>query len=178
MIRFNKRCYDRRRLTEGGIKHIDLFYEDGGNPSEDILQRFLKICEITKARNQSLALHGQCKMREPNFGQDTSFRRLFSLLDRRLHYAVSTVNKRLQAYLPVVCIYHWGDFTHSRSHDGLRRHLSRPSALPNSGLKHEPAASIVWPSESTKETVARVASVTFVCPPPPPPARACSVSAL
>lgn len=51
VIRFNKRCYDRRRLTEGGIKHVDLFYEDGGNPSEDILQRFLKICENTKARN-------------------------------------------------------------------------------------------------------------------------------
>eukprot|EP00752_Nemacystus_decipiens_P011268 g10014.t1 len=51
VIRFNKRCYDRRRFTEGGIKHIDLFYEDGGNPSEEILQRFLKICENTKARN-------------------------------------------------------------------------------------------------------------------------------
>lgn len=51
VIRFNKRCYDRRRLTEGGIKHVDLFYEDGGNPSEEILQRFLKICENTKARS-------------------------------------------------------------------------------------------------------------------------------
>lgn len=49
VIRFNKRCYDRRRFTERGIKHVDLFYEDGGNPSEEILQRFLKICENTKA---------------------------------------------------------------------------------------------------------------------------------
>lgn len=49
VVRFNKKCYDRRRLTEGGIKHIDLFYEDGGNPSEEILQRFLKICENVKA---------------------------------------------------------------------------------------------------------------------------------
>ena len=58
VIRFNKRCYDRRRLTEGGIKHVDLFYEDGGNPSEEILQRFLKICENTKARNcKRVALH-------------------------------------------------------------------------------------------------------------------------
>lgn len=49
VVRFNKRCYDRRRFTEGGISHVDLFYVDGGNPSEEILQRFLKICETTKA---------------------------------------------------------------------------------------------------------------------------------
>lgn len=55
VIRFNKRCYDRRRLTEGGIKHVDLFYEDGGNPSEEILERFLEICENTKARNCNVA---------------------------------------------------------------------------------------------------------------------------
>ncbi|CAM9234495.1 unnamed protein product, partial [Choristocarpus tenellus] len=43
VIRFNKKCYDRRRFTEAGIKHFDLFYVDGGNPSEEILQRFLRI---------------------------------------------------------------------------------------------------------------------------------------
>lgn len=48
VIRFNKKCYDRRRFTESGIKHFDLFYEDGGNPTEEILQRFLRICEETK----------------------------------------------------------------------------------------------------------------------------------
>lgn len=55
VIRFNKRCYDRRRFTEVGIKHVDLFYEDGGNPTEEILQRFLKICENTKARKTLFA---------------------------------------------------------------------------------------------------------------------------
>lgn len=48
VIRFNKKCYDRRRFTEGGIKHHDLFYEDGGNPTEDIWKRFLCICEETQ----------------------------------------------------------------------------------------------------------------------------------
>lgn len=48
VIRFNKKCYDRRRFTESGIKHFDLYYEDGGNPTEEILQRFLRICEETK----------------------------------------------------------------------------------------------------------------------------------
>ena len=45
MIRFNKKCYDRRKFTDNGIRHVDLFYEDGGNPTEDILLRFLRICE-------------------------------------------------------------------------------------------------------------------------------------
>lgn len=49
VIRFNKRCYDRRRFVDGGIKHVDLFYEDGGNPAEEILQKFLRICEGNKA---------------------------------------------------------------------------------------------------------------------------------
>ncbi|CAM9444290.1 unnamed protein product [Ectocarpus sp. 12 AP-2014] len=62
VVRFNKRCYDRRRFTEGGIRHVDLFYVDGGNPSEEILQKFLKICETTKASDAAygaIAVH--CK---------------------------------------------------------------------------------------------------------------------
>lgn len=27
---------------------MDLYYEDGGNPSEELLQRFINICEHTK----------------------------------------------------------------------------------------------------------------------------------
>ncbi|CAN0531429.1 unnamed protein product, partial [Ectocarpus sp. 8 AP-2014] len=41
---------------------VDLFYVDGGNPSEEILQRFLKICETTKASDAAcgaIAVH--CK---------------------------------------------------------------------------------------------------------------------
>ena len=29
MIRFNKKCYDRRKFLDNGINHVDLFYEDG-----------------------------------------------------------------------------------------------------------------------------------------------------
>lgn len=48
-------------FVAAGIKHVDLFYRDGGNPSEAILQRFLKICEDTKARTRALvAVLGVC----------------------------------------------------------------------------------------------------------------------
>lgn len=38
VVRFNKKCYDRNVFLRGGIHHVDLFYEDGGNPTDAILQ--------------------------------------------------------------------------------------------------------------------------------------------
>jgi cell division cycle 14 len=38
IVRFNSKCYDRAVFTAAGIRHVDLYYEDGGNPSEAILQ--------------------------------------------------------------------------------------------------------------------------------------------
>lgn len=38
VIRFNKKCYDRNIFVRAGIHHVDLFYEDGGNPTDSILQ--------------------------------------------------------------------------------------------------------------------------------------------
>lgn len=56
VIRFNKKCYDRNIFTRGGIRHVDLFYEDGGNPTDDILQAFLRTCE-----NETGAIAVHCK---------------------------------------------------------------------------------------------------------------------
>lgn len=44
IVRFNKKCYDRAIFVRNGIRHYDLYYEDGGNPTEAILQvRFLVV---------------------------------------------------------------------------------------------------------------------------------------
>lgn len=56
IIRFNSKCYDKSVYTSAGIKHVDLYYEDGGNPTENILQSFLQICESEKG---AFAVH--CK---------------------------------------------------------------------------------------------------------------------
>lgn len=45
IVRFNNKCYDRTVFTAAGIRHVDLFYEDGGNPTESILQAFLQLSE-------------------------------------------------------------------------------------------------------------------------------------
>jgi cell division cycle 14 len=56
IVRFNSKCYDRNVFIQNGIRHVDLFYEDGGNPSDAILQAFLQICEHEKG---AIAVH--CK---------------------------------------------------------------------------------------------------------------------
>jgi cell division cycle 14 len=45
IIRFNNKCYDKNIYIRAGIRHVDLFYEDGGNPTDAILQSFIQICE-------------------------------------------------------------------------------------------------------------------------------------
>lgn len=56
IIRFNKKLYDKRKFTQAGIRHVELFYEDGSNPSEQIMQRFIQICE-----NEPGAIAVHCK---------------------------------------------------------------------------------------------------------------------
>ena len=57
IVRFNSKCYDRTVFTRAGIKHVELFYEDGGNPTEQILQSFLSLGStyyVTHSPNTSL----------------------------------------------------------------------------------------------------------------------------
>lgn len=56
VIRFNKKCYDKTVFTRNGIKHIDLYHEDGSNPTDAILHFFLKACE-----NESGVIAVHCK---------------------------------------------------------------------------------------------------------------------
>ncbi|KAF5403373.1 Dual specificity protein phosphatase CDC14A [Paragonimus heterotremus] len=45
IIRLNRKVYDARRFTDHGFAHYDLFFTDGSCPSDEILERFLHICE-------------------------------------------------------------------------------------------------------------------------------------
>lgn len=56
IVRFNSKCYDRNVYVNAGIRHVDLYYEDGANPSDSILNSFLKLCEGEKG---AIAVH--CK---------------------------------------------------------------------------------------------------------------------
>ena len=56
VVRLNKKMYDARKFTDVGIAHHDLYFLDGGVPSDDILQGFLQICETSPG---AVAVH--CK---------------------------------------------------------------------------------------------------------------------
>lgn len=45
VVRLNKKQYDRRRFTDHGLKHVDLYFLDGSCPSREIINKFLYIVE-------------------------------------------------------------------------------------------------------------------------------------
>jgi len=56
IVRLNNPLYDRRRFTDAGFQHHDLFFVDGSIPPAKILTRFLEIAEKAKG---GVAVH--CK---------------------------------------------------------------------------------------------------------------------
>lgn len=56
VVRLNKKVYDRKRFTDGGFRHYDLYFPDGSCPTEAILLKFL---EIVESEPGALAVH--CK---------------------------------------------------------------------------------------------------------------------
>lgn len=56
IIRLNVKMYDATRFSNAGFEHKDLYFVDGSTPSDQILKKFLQICESTTG---SIAVH--CK---------------------------------------------------------------------------------------------------------------------
>ncbi|XP_050818318.1 dual specificity protein phosphatase CDC14A isoform X3 [Gopherus flavomarginatus] len=56
IIRLNKKIYEAKRFTDAGFEHYDLFFIDGSTPSDNIVRRFLNICENAEG---AIAVH--CK---------------------------------------------------------------------------------------------------------------------
>jgi cell division cycle 14 len=54
VVRLNKKYYNERRFTTTGIAHYDMYYLDGSNPPEHILQRFLHTCESTAGEERQV----------------------------------------------------------------------------------------------------------------------------
>ncbi|KAG2885348.1 hypothetical protein PC129_g16714 [Phytophthora cactorum] len=46
VIRFNEfTTYDRKAFIHAGLRHIDMPFPDGSNPSDEILEKFIRVCE-------------------------------------------------------------------------------------------------------------------------------------
>ncbi|CAI5475732.1 unnamed protein product [Closterium sp. Yama58-4] len=57
IIRLNRRVYDKRRFTRHGFAFYDLYFPDGGAPSDGIVERFFAVVE---GSNGPVAIH--CKV--------------------------------------------------------------------------------------------------------------------
>lgn len=52
--------YDSRHFTDRGIQHEEMYFDDGSNPSDDIVRRFIAICEqAIEVDRKKVAVH--CK---------------------------------------------------------------------------------------------------------------------
>eukprot|EP00658_Telonema_sp_P-2_P031995 TRINITY_DN23812_c0_g1_i2.p1 TRINITY_DN23812_c0_g1~~TRINITY_DN23812_c0_g1_i2.p1 ORF type:complete len:314 (-),score=53.26 TRINITY_DN23812_c0_g1_i2:208-1149(-) len=47
VVRLNKPVYERAGFKEAGIEHYDMYFTDGGCPSDAVIERFLQVCEAT-----------------------------------------------------------------------------------------------------------------------------------
>jgi cell division cycle 14 len=56
VVRLNKAHYDRNKFVRAGVKHVDLFYPDGGLPPDHILDAFMQLSETHRG---GIAVH--CK---------------------------------------------------------------------------------------------------------------------
>eukprot|EP00736_Rhodelphis_marinus_P001990 Rmarinus@m.7774 len=56
VVRFNKKKYERTIFEAHGIRHYDMYFQDGGCPTDAILNRFLDVAEKEKG---AIAVH--CK---------------------------------------------------------------------------------------------------------------------
>ena len=52
--------YDRQVFLDLGMEHVDMYFDDGSNPSDDIVRQFIQMAEtIIESRGQKVAVH--CK---------------------------------------------------------------------------------------------------------------------
>ncbi|PWN98972.1 phosphatases II, partial [Tilletiopsis washingtonensis] len=59
VVRLNNPLYDRAEFENAGIKHVDMYFDDGSNPSEEILRDFIALADAQIAAGRVVAVH--CK---------------------------------------------------------------------------------------------------------------------
>ncbi|WVR03049.1 hypothetical protein IAU60_000038 [Kwoniella sp. DSM 27419] len=60
VVRLNDELYDRQRFLDLDMDHVDMYFDDGSCPSDEIVSRFIKLAEdFIERRNQKIAVH--CK---------------------------------------------------------------------------------------------------------------------
>ena len=59
VVRLNNPLYNRAVFEDAGMKHLDLYFDDGSNPSDEILRSFIREADRTIGAGKAIAVH--CK---------------------------------------------------------------------------------------------------------------------
>ncbi|GMK58742.1 hypothetical protein CspeluHIS016_0601840 [Cutaneotrichosporon spelunceum] len=59
VVRLNDELYNRRHFAQDGIKHVDMYFDDGTNPTDEIVKEFIQLADETFAKGKKVAVH--CK---------------------------------------------------------------------------------------------------------------------
>ena len=57
VVRLNTELYDRHTFLERGIEHMELYFEDGTNPTDDIVRTFLDVADRVIEAGGVVAVH-------------------------------------------------------------------------------------------------------------------------
>lgn len=57
VIRLNNPLYDRQTFLERGINHMELYFDDGTNPSDEIVRRFIDVSDEIIQAGGVVAVH-------------------------------------------------------------------------------------------------------------------------
>ncbi|TDL29089.1 phosphatases II [Rickenella mellea] len=59
VVRLNNQLYDRNHFTEQGIQHVELYFDDGTNPTDEIVRQFIDMADKIIEDGGVVAVH--CK---------------------------------------------------------------------------------------------------------------------
>lgn len=59
VVRLNNMLYDRQHFLDRGIRHEELYFDDGTNPTDEIVRKFINLADEVVEMNGAVAVH--CK---------------------------------------------------------------------------------------------------------------------
>jgi cell division cycle 14 len=57
VVRLNTELYDRQTFLDAGIEHVDLYFDDGTNPTDEITRTFIDLADEVISAGGAVAVH-------------------------------------------------------------------------------------------------------------------------
>jgi cell division cycle 14 len=57
VVRLNNQLYDRQVFLDQGVNHVELYFDDGSNPTDEIVRKFIDLADQVIEANGVVAVH-------------------------------------------------------------------------------------------------------------------------